>query len=100
MAQLHLHHDHGLAQGAHALDHVRGAWRLPIPERDEDITGLGHLVVTAHACGLPKTRPLCAEELMAHGVLPGPAVAELIRAAGAARDNLRDAVAIRRQHLA
>jgi hypothetical protein len=57
-------------------------------------------VVTAHAGGLPEARPLRAEELMAHGVLPGPAVAELIRAPGPARNDLRDAVAIRGQDLA
>ena len=36
---------------------------------------------------------------MPDGVLPGPAVAELIRASGAAGDDLRDVLAIRRQHL-
>ena len=85
------HHDHRLAQGVHALDHVRGAWRLPIPARDEDVSSLGHLVVTPHTCGLPEARPLCAEELMAHGVLPRPAVAELVRAPGPAGEDLRNA---------
>ena len=33
-------------------------------------------------------------------VLPGPAIAELIRTAGAAGEDLGDAVAIRRQRLA
>ena len=32
-------------------------------------------------------------------MLPGPAIAELIRALGAAGDDLRDAVALRRQRL-
>src|SRR5207249_466002 len=94
------YHHHRFAQLLHALDHMRSAWRLPIPARDEYIACLRHLVVTAHTCGLPKALPLRAEELMAHGVLPCPAVAELIRAPGPARDDLRDAVAIRRQHLA
>src|SRR6266853_1451891 len=94
------HHNHGLAQLLHALDHVCGAWRLAVPARDEDVSSLGHLVVTTHACGLPEALPFRAEELMPDLVLPGPAVAELIRAPGAARDDLCDAVAIRRQHLA
>src|SRR5947207_11254286 len=94
------YHHHRFAQLLHALDHVRGAWRLPIPARDEDVSSLGHLVVPAHACGLPEACPLRAEELMPDLVLPGPAVAELIRAPGPACDDLRDAVAIRRQHLA
>jgi len=91
---------HGFAQLLHALDHVCGAWRLAVPKRDEHVAGLGHLVVTAHACGLPEARPLRAEELVFHCVLPRPAVAELVGAPGAAGDDLRDAVAIRRQHLA
>src|SRR5712691_11111132 len=94
------HHHHRFAQLLHALDHVRGAWRLPIPARNEDVSSLGHLVVPAHAGGLAEPLPLRAEELMPDLVLPGPAVAELIRAPGAARDDLCDAVAIRRQHLA
>ena len=95
-----VYHHHRFAQLLHALDHVRGAWRLPIPARDEDVASLGHLVVPAHAGGLPEARPLCAEELVFHRVLPCPAVAELVGAPGPARDDLRDAVAIRRQHLA
>ena len=77
-----------------------GACGLPIPERDEQVAGLRHLVITAHPGAFAKPLPVGAEELMAHGVLPGPAVAELIRAPGPARDDLCDAVAIRRQHLA
>src|SRR2546428_7731868 len=94
------YHHHRFAQLLHALDHVRGAWRLPIPARNEDVSSLGHLVVPAHAGGLAEPLPIRAEELMPDLVLPGPAVAELIRAPGAARDDLCDAVAIRRQHLA
>ena len=90
----------GLPKRSHALDHVRGAWRLAVPERDEHVASLGHLVIAAHACGLAEALPVRAEELMPTCVLPGPAVAELVRAPGAARDDLRDAVAIRRQHLA
>src|SRR6266581_7167582 len=78
------HHDHRLAHGVHALDHVRGAWRLAVPERDEDVACLGHLVVPAHAGGLPKALPFRAEELMPDLVLPRPTVAELIRAPGPA----------------
>jgi hypothetical protein len=94
------HHHHRFAQLLHALDHVRGAWRLPIPARNEDVASLGHLVVPAHAGGLAEPLPIRAEELMPDLVLPGPAVAELIRAPGAAGEDLCDAVAIRRQHLA
>src|SRR6266853_4497550 len=94
-----VHHDHRLAHGVHALDHVRGAWRLAVPARNEGVSSLGHLVVPAHAGGLPEALPVCPEELMAHGMLPGPAVAELIRAPGPTGDDLRNAVAIRRQHL-
>src|SRR6266581_9163377 len=87
------HHDHRLAQGVHALDHVRGAWRLAVPARDEHVACLGHLVVTAHACGLPEALPFRAEELMPDRVLPRPTVAELIRAPGPAGEDLRNAVA-------
>ena len=37
---------------------------------------------------------------MPDGVLPGPAVAEQLRALGAAREDLGDAMALRRQDLA
>jgi len=94
------HHHDRFAKLLHALDHVPGAWRLPIPERDEDIAGLGHLVVTAHAGGRPEALPLRAEELMPDRVFPRPAVAELVGTPGAVGDDLRDAMAIRRQHLA
>ena len=94
------HHHHRFAQLLHALDYVRGAWRLPIPARNEDVSSLGHLVVPAHAGGLPEALPFRAEELMPDLVLPRPTVAELIRAPGPACDDLRNAVAIRRQHLA
>ena len=50
-------------------------------------------MVTPHAGGRP-------DELMPDGVLPGPTVAELLRAAGATREDLGDVVAIRRQYLA
>ena len=90
------HHHHRFAKLLHALDHVRGAWRLPIPARDEDVACLGHLVVPAHAGGLAEALPFRAEELLLDRVLPRPTVAELIRAPGAARDDLRNAVAIRR----
>src|SRR5712691_6139260 len=94
------HHDHRFAQLLHALDHVGGAWRLAVPARDGDVSSLGHLVVTTHACGLPEARPFRAEELMPDRVLPRPTVAELIRAPGPAGEDLRNAGAIRRQHLA
>ena len=92
-------HD-GFAKLAHALHHVGGAWGLAIPARDEDIASLRHLVIAPHTCGLPEALPFRAEELMPDLVLPRPTVAELIRAPGPACDDLRNAVAIRRQHLA
>ena len=93
------YHHHRFAQLLHALDHVRGAWRLAVPARNEDVSSLGHLVIAPHTCGLPEPLPLRAEELMPDLVLPGPAVAELIRAAGAAGEDLRDAMALWCQRL-
>ena len=90
----------GLPNWLHALHHVGGAWRLAVPERHEHVACLGHLVIMAHACDLAEALPVGAEELMLDRVLPGPAVAELVRAAGTTGEDLRDAVAIRRQHLA
>jgi len=78
---------------------VGRACGLPIPERDEHVAGLRHLVVAAHASAFPEALPLGAEELMPDGVLPGPTVAELIRAPRAAGDDLRDAGALRCQRL-
>jgi len=79
---------------------VGGAWGLAIPERHEHVPCVRHLVVAAHASAFPEALPLGAEELMPDGVLPGPTVAELIRAPRAAGDDLCDAGAIRCQHLA
>src|SRR5262245_15738780 len=92
-------HD-GFAKLLHAADHVLRAGRAPIPERQEHVACLRHLVVAAHASAFPKALPISAKELMPDGVLPGPAIAELIGAAGAAGDDLRDAVALRCQRLA
>ena len=75
------------------------AGRAPIPERQEQVAGLRHLVVAAHASAFPKALPISAEELMLDLMLPGPAIAELIGAAGAAGDDLRDAGALRCQRL-
>src|SRR5215471_17372107 len=91
---------HRLAQGAHALDQVCGAGRLPVPERDEHVAGLGHLVVTAHAGSLAETLPLGAEALRGDRVLPRPAEAEAVGAPGLAREDLGDTMTIRRQNLA
>jgi hypothetical protein len=93
------HHDR-FAQLAYALHHVGGAWGLPIPEGDEHVAGLRHLVITAHTGGLPEALPVSVEELMLDLMLPRPAVAKLIRASGAAGDDLRDAGALRCQRLA
>src|SRR5438105_618322 len=95
-----VYHHHRFAQLLHALDHVRGAWRLAVPARDEDVASLGHLVIAPHTCGLAEALPFRAEELMPDRVLPRPTVTELIRAPGSAGEDLRNAVAIRRQHLA
>jgi hypothetical protein len=45
--------DHRFAQLLHALDHVRGAWRLPIPARNEDVSSLGHLVLRRMPADFP-----------------------------------------------
>ncbi len=95
-----VHHHHRFAQLLHALDHVRGAWRLAVPARDEDVSSLGHLVVPAHAGGLPKALPVGLEALPGDLFAPGPTLPQRVGAPGAARDDLCDAVAIRRQHLA
>ena len=76
------------------------AGRAPIPERQEHVACLRHLVVAAHASAFPKPLPISAKELMLDRVLPGPAVAELVSAFGTAGDDLRDAMAIRCQRMA
>jgi hypothetical protein len=68
-------------------------------KRDQHVPCLRHHMIPAHTGAFPEALPLGAKELMLDGVLPGPAVAELIRAAGAAGDDLRDAGALRRQRL-
>src|SRR5215472_10226164 len=85
-------HD-GFAKLLHAADHVLRAGRAPIPERQEQVAGLRHLVVAAHASAFPKPLPISAEELMLDRVLPGPAEAELVSAFGTAGDDLCDAMA-------
>ena len=90
---------HRLAQGAHALDHVRGAWRFVVPECDEHIADLGHLVVTAHAGGLPEALPFGLEELKGP-VCSSPTLPERVGTPCPSREDLCDAVALRRQHLA
>jgi hypothetical protein len=92
-------HD-GLAKLLHALHHVARAWGLPIPERHQQVACLGELVVTPHASAFPKARPVRGEAARAHVMPHGPAKAELIRTAGAAGDDLGDAVALRCQRLA
>ena len=62
-------HD-GFAQLLHAADHVLRAGRAPIPERQEHVAGLRHLVVAAHASAFPKPLPIGPEELMLDRVLP------------------------------
>ena len=96
---IHADDHHRFAQLTHTLHHVGGACGAPIPERDEHVACLRHLVVTAHTGRLPEALPISAKDLMPDGVLPRPAVAELIGAAGAAGDDLRDAVALRCQRL-
>src|SRR2546422_8113095 len=95
-----VHHDHRLAHGVHALDHVRAAWRLAVPEGDERVACLGHLVVPAHAGGLPKALPVGLEALPGDLFAPGPTLPQRVGAPGAAGDNLRDAVALWCQRLA
>ena len=88
------------AELAHALHHMRRACGSPIPEREEQVAGLRHLVIAAHTGRLPEALPVGAEELMLDLMLPGPAVAELVSAFGTAGEDLRDAGALRGQRLA
>src|SRR5215831_17321493 len=91
-------HD-GFAELLHAADHVTRAGRAPIPERQEHVAGLRHLVVAAHACGLPKALPVRGEAARAHVMPHGPAKAELIRAPSTAVNDFGDVVALRCQCL-
>src|SRR5438132_8984570 len=90
-------HD-GFAELLHAADHVTRAGRAPIPEGEEHVAGLRHLVVAAHTGAFPKALPISAKELMLDLMLPRPAIAELIGAARTSREDLGDTMAIRRQH--
>ena len=92
--------DHGFAQGTHALDQVCGAWRWAVPEHNEDVSSLGHLVIAAHTGGLPKALPVGLEALPGDLFAPGSTLPQRVGAPGTAREDLRDTVAIRRQHLA
>ena len=47
----------GLPSCSHARDHVGGAWGLPIPERDEHVACLRHLVIAAHAGDFSQSAP-------------------------------------------
>jgi hypothetical protein len=87
------HHD-GFATLLHAADQVLRAGRAPIPARQEQVAGLRHLVVAAHASAFSTPLPISAKELMRDRVLPGPAVAELLGATGAAGQDWRDAVGL------
>jgi hypothetical protein len=68
-------------------------------KRDQHIACLRHLVIPAHTCWPAEALPLGVEELMRDLMLPGPAVAELIRAAGATGEDLGDAAFVRCQRL-
>ena len=92
--------DTGLAKLLHAADHVGTAFGHTVPKADQHVAGLRHLVIPAHTGRLPEALPISAKELMLDGVFPGPAIAELIRAARAAGEDLRDAGALRCQRLA
>ena len=91
-------HD-GFAELAHAADHVTRTGRAPIPEGEEHVACLRHLVVVAHTGAFSKALPIGAKELMLDGVLPGPAVAERIRAVGTAGKDLGDAAFVWCQRL-
>src|SRR5215475_6644748 len=85
-------HHNGFAELLHAADHVTRAGRAPIPEREEHVAGLRHLVIAAHACGLPKALPVRREAARADMVLERPAKAELICPTGAAVQHFCDAM--------
>ena len=91
-------HD-GFASLAHALHHVGGAWGLAIPECHEQIPCLRHLVIAAHACGLPKALSVRGEAARAHVMPHGPAKAELICAPSASVHDFGEAVAFWRQRV-
>ena len=75
------------------------AGRAPIPKRQEQVACLRHLVIAAHACGLPKALPVCGEAARAHVMPHGPAKAELIRAPSTAVNDFGEAVAFWRQRV-
>ena len=56
-------------------------------------------MIAARTSGLPEALPVGAEELMLDLMLPRPAIAELISATSAAREDLRDAGALQCQRL-
>jgi hypothetical protein len=97
---LHADDHDRFAKLLHAADHVTRAGRAPIPERQEHVAGLRHLEVAAHASAFPKPLPVRRKAREAHAVAQGPADAEAVRAAGAASDDLGDAVLIWCQRLA
>ena len=91
---------HRFAKLLHALDQVRGVWRLAVPNTSEHVASLGHLVIAAHACDLAEALPVGLEALPRDLFAPGPTLPECVSARRTTREDLRDAVAIRRQHLA
>ena len=77
---------------------VPGDW--PSQNASEHVASLGHLVIAAHACDLAEALPVGLEALPRDLFAPGPALPECVSAPRTTREDLRDAVAIRRQHLA
>src|SRR5215831_11841640 len=94
---LHLDDHDGFAELAHALHHVGRAWRLAIPEGDEHVACLRHVVVAAHTGAFPKALPISAKELMLDLMFPRPAVAEAVGAPGATSEDLGDTEQLGRQ---
>ena len=91
--------DTRLAKLLHAADHVGAACGHIVPKADQQVAGLRHLVIAAHACGLPKALPVCGEAARAHVMPHGPAKAEPICAPRTAVHDFGEAVAFWRQRV-
>src|SRR5207249_1245538 len=61
---LHADDHDRFAKLLHAAHHVTRAGRAPIPEGEEHVAGLRHLVVAAHTGAFPKALPISAKKLM------------------------------------
>src|SRR5437868_12495924 len=72
-------HD-GFAELLHAADQVLRAGRAPIPEGEEHVAGLRHLVIAAYAGGLAEALPVSLKALPRDLFAPGPPLPERVGA--------------------